>query len=245
MSVTLPFLRAADPGPGPESGGRRRLSRRMLLTVAAAVVVAAVALTWLVAFSPVLGVRTVTVRGLQTLTPDRVRAAADITRGTPLVRLDTGSVAARVEGIPEVASARVSTSFPATVVITVAERRPVGYERSGAGFVLVDRTGDGYHTVRTEPRDLPRFVLPSGAQAAAAGRAVAVVAAALPPRVRSRIDSIQAFDATAITLLLVDRRVVRWGSADRSADKARILPALLTQSGTQFDVSNPDLVVAR
>jgi hypothetical protein len=38
---------------------------------------------------------------------------------------------------------------------------------------------------------------------------------------------------------------VLWGSADRSADKAQVLPALLTRDGTTFDVSNPDVVVAR
>ena len=57
---------------------------------------------------------------------------------------------------------------------------------------------------------------------------------------RARIASIQALDPNAITLLMHNGRVVRWGSADRSADKARILPALLHQPGSQIDVTDPD-----
>lgn len=246
MSVTLPFLRPGAPhGDDAPARGGRRLGRGPLLAVAAGVVAVVVLATWLVAFSPVLGAKTVSVRGLRTLTQAQVRAAAHITRGTPLVRLDTGAVAARVETIPEVASARVSTSFPGTVVITVTERRAVGWVDTGGRAALVDRTGTRFHTVRSAPRGLPHLVLPSGPQADATARAVAAVAAALPPGVLAQLASIQAFDPTAITLLLRDQRVVRWGSADRSADKARILPALLHQPGTLFDVSNPDLVVAR
>ncbi len=242
MSVTLPTLRPALDANEPP---RRRLSRRALLVGAAGIVVTAALLSWLVAFSSVFGVRTVSVRGLDTLSAARVRAVADVTRATPLVRLDTGAVARRVETIPEVASARVSTSFPNTVVVTVVERRPIGYLDVDGRAVLVDRTGDQYHVAPVAPRGLPKFVVPSGSQARATGEAVATVAATLPAALRVRVASIQAFDPTAITLVLTDQRVVRWGSADRSADKARILPALLTQPGTQFDVSNPDLVVAR
>jgi cell division protein FtsQ len=45
--------------------------------------------------------------------------------------------------------------------------------------------------------------------------------------------------------VLRDHRVVRWGSPDRSSDKARVLSALLARPGTVFDVSDPDLVYAR
>jgi cell division protein FtsQ len=69
---------------------------------------------------------------------------------------------------------------------------------------------------------------------------VATVAADLPPSLLAPIASIQALDPQAITLVLSDDRVVRWGSVDRSADKARILPVLLAQPGQQYDVTDPD-----
>jgi cell division protein FtsQ len=63
--------------------------------------------------------------------------------------------------------------------------------------------------------------------------------------VLTRLAVIQADDPAGITLRLRDQRIVRWGSADRSADKARILVTLLRRPGTLFDVSNPDLVYTR
>jgi cell division protein FtsQ len=71
------------------------------------------------------------------------------------------------------------------------------------------------------------------------------VAGALSRTLRAQVASIQAFDPTAITLLLNDRRVVRWGSADRNDEKAKILPTLLAQPGSQFDLTNPDQPFAR
>jgi cell division protein FtsQ len=113
------------------------------------------------------------------------------------------------------------------------------HDASG-GFMLVDKTGDQFRHVDTRPKHLPLFVVPSGTDARTTGGAVATVAAALPERVRARIASIQALDPQAITLLMHNGRVVRWGSSDRNADKARILPALLQQHGSQLDVTDPD-----
>lgn len=244
--ATLPLLPAGvadeQPADGGGPGGNR--NRALIAGATVALLVAALA-TWIVAFSPLLGAKTVTVLGTHNLTVANVRAAAAIKHGTPLVRLDAALVARRVESLPDVAAASVRTTYPSTVIISVTERTAVGYLASGTRYVLVDRTGDQYRTVPAEPHALPLFVVPHGANAKAAGRAVATVAAALTPALLARVASVQAFDPTAITLLLDDRRVVRWGSAERSVDKARILPILLTQPGTQFDLTDPDQVVTR
>lgn len=226
-----------DDDDGGAGGG---IPHRKLILTAMAVVLVAAAVTWLVAFSSVLGVRTVTVRGTHLLNANQVRAAAKIDDGAPLVRLDTDGIRTRVEALPDIASAKVMTSFPSTVIITVTERAAVGVLRSGSDYLLVDHTGDQFRTVSDRPANLPLFVIPKGTSARTTGRAVATVAAALPAKLRGRIESIQALDPKAITLLLTNGRVVQWGSADRSTQKARILPALLKQHGEQFDVSDPD-----
>lgn len=220
----------------PPTPGRRR---RVLIVVAAAVVLVLLG-TWLVAFSPVFGVRTIEVRGNHVLSADRIRVAADISHGTPLVRVDTAAATRRIERLADVASAQVSTSFPSTVVITVEERTPVGYLRQRGGVHLVDRSGDAYRTVRTAPRALPRFVVPSGPAERRTAAAVGAVANALPASVRRHVRSIQALDPGAITLVLTGDRVVRWGSADRTALKARLLPALLRHHPRQVDLTNPE-----
>lgn len=234
--------RVREPGPVQE---KRRPSRRVAFVIAGAVVLVVLAV-WVVAFSPLLGVKTVTVRGTGFLTAAQIRTAAAITHGTPLLRLDTAAIVRRVDRLAEVKSAAVTTSYPNTVTITVIERAPVGYLDSGQGkFVLVDASGAQFRTVQARPTKLPLFVVPTDGAAGPSAAAVATVAGDLSAALLGRIRSIQALDPTAITLLLTDSRVVRWGSVERSADKARILPALLQQPGSQFDVSNPDQVIAR
>jgi cell division protein FtsQ len=235
MTSTTAYLRGADEGAPPP-----RDRRRTALVVVAATVAVAVLLTWLIAFSSVFGARSVDVRGTKLLTATQVRNAADISSGTPLVRIDTVAVRRRVEGLAEVASARVSTSFPSTVVITITERQPVGYVRRANRSVLVDRTGAQYRTVTTAPAGLPKFVVPAGADARPTAQAVAAVAAALPGTVRTQVRSIEALSPSAITLVLTRSRVVQWGSAARTADKARLLPVLLTHGSSQIDLTDPD-----
>jgi cell division protein FtsQ len=238
MTGTLQRSAARAVSPVPHRG-----MRAPVLAGLAAMV--ALVLVWVVAFSSLLGARTVTVRGEHSLSVQQIRAAAAISSGTPLIRLDTGAVRHRVDALPQVASARVSVSYPSTVVITVIERVPVGYLASADGFVLVDASGAQYQTIAVAPKSLPRFGLPAGAQARATGQAVATVAAALTPSIRAELSEITATTPDSISLTLRDGRSVRWGSDLRSQDKARLLPALLTQRGTVFDVSNPDLVVVR
>ncbi len=175
-----------------------------------------------------------------------MRTAAAISAGTPLMRLDTSAVARRVETLPAVAAATVRTDYPTTVMITVVERTAVGYVAAGHGYRLVDRTGDQYRAEPAKPHGLPLFVVPVGGQAKATGRAdrhrrrrperQAAGPRRLDPGVRPDRDHVAASTTGG---------VVRWGSAARSADKARILPALLHQPGTTFDVTDPDQVVAR
>jgi cell division protein FtsQ len=227
--------------PNPSDSGMRGRSiphRRLILTTAA-VALLGVVLIWIVAFSSVFGVSTVQVTGTHVLTAADVRNAAGISHGSPLLRLDIGAIEHRVDQLPDVASAKVSTSFPSTVRIAITERVAVGAVKVADGYILVDRTGHEYRTVSSRPSALPIFVLPSGAAARASGQAVATVASSLGAALRSQMASIQAFDPDAITLLLRDGRVVAWGSASQSATKARVLGALLKRPGQQFDLTNP------
>src|SRR6266540_3448728 len=102
---------------------RQRFRRRRWVALLAVVTV--LALGYLVVFTSLFGVHSVEVVGARTIPADTVRAAAAIEPGTPLVRLDTDQVRARVARLPKVFAVDVSRSFPGTVEIAVTERTPV------------------------------------------------------------------------------------------------------------------------
>jgi cell division protein FtsQ len=204
-------------------------------------------LAWLVAFSSVLGVRTVNVEGTRTLTAQQVRAAAGIRAGTPLARLDLGAIRSRLGAVAPIRTVTVSRSYPASVTIRISERVAVGYRPldgtvSGGQVLLVDRDNVAFRTVASAPARLPRLVVPAdGAPSAAA----ALVAGALPGKILRALSSISAPSDESVTLNLRDGRIVLWGGTDRSADKARLLTALLGRPGRYFDLSDPSAVISR
>ncbi|MGI8665093.1 MAG: cell division protein FtsQ/DivIB [Jatrophihabitans sp.] len=221
------------------TGAANHLRRRLVL---AGVLVLAVLSTWLVAFSSVLGVRTVMVSGTGRVSVAEVQTAAAITPGTPLARLDTAAIRARVAAIPAVRTVSVGTTYPSTVTIRVTERVAVGYRSVTGGALLVDVDDVGFATVGRPPAGLPRLDL-SGDQARDA--ATALVAGALPAALARKIAVISAPSTESVTLRLTDDRIVLWGGTDRSTDKARLLPVLFGQPGRYFDVSDPSSVISR
>jgi len=223
-------------------------SRAVLLAGATALVAL---LVWVFGFSSVLGVRHVRIDGTAKVDAAEVLGAAEIAQGEPMLRVDTSAVQARVEAIPAVASARVELALPTTVRITVTERVPVGYVVQAGGVRLIDKTGRQYASLAAPPAKLPRFDIPAENGLGndkgldAVGRAVTTVAATLPPDVLSRLSSISAQSESAIELKVIDGRIVRWGSAEHSTEKAAVLVPLLAAHNTLIDVSDPTLVYSR
>lgn len=247
---TLTGDRSEHEGHGRVSAPARR-RRRIALYVAITVVLALFG-TWLVAFSPVFGVRGVEVHGVRTLTTTAVERAAQVDYGQPLVRVDTAAIAARVEAVPQVESAQVTTSFPSTLVITVRERTAVGYVAVAGRPLLVDRTGTRYPPAgdRTSiPGGLPQLGVTAGTSAAAkaTAQAIARVAAALPAALRARVRTVEALDATSVSVLFRGGLIVRWGSAARSAQKATVVAVLRDRRPVPqvIDVSDPDRPTTR
>jgi cell division protein FtsQ len=235
-------------------GARRPVERRRRLAVGigSAVLLVAVA-AWVVLASPLLSVRTVQVDGASALAGDEVVTAAGITVGTPLARVDTAAAATRVGGLPQVASVEVTRGWPGTVVVTVVERVPVAVVQTAGGRQLVDAGGVVFETV-TGP--VPDGVVPLEVSAPgpddAATRAALGAVTALPAGVRAQLTGVTARTADDVTLTLTDGRSVRWGNADLTDRKARVLGALLQQveagaiePGALLDVSTPDAVVLR
>jgi cell division protein FtsQ len=192
-------------------------------------------------------VASVQVTGATTIKAADVRKAAAVTLGGPLVDVDVAGIAARVAALPAVASASVSRAWPHTVAVVVTERVPVASVATQKGVALVDSGGVAYPG--TPPPGLPRLTFGSVGPADPATRAAVAALAALPAAVRAQVQTVDATVAQGapgqVTFGLTDDRQVVWGSAERAADKAAVIVALLTQPGHVFDVSSPDLPTIR
>ena len=107
---------------------------------------------WALLGSSLLVVRHEQVTGNRLVPVAKVLAAAGIRRGTPLASVNTTAAARRVEQIAQVRSARVTRSFPDTVVISVRERTPSLAVRAAGGYALTDGSGV---TIRWSARKRP------------------------------------------------------------------------------------------
>ena len=117
--------------------GRRRL--RVLLVVSS--VLSAAGLVFLAITSPLLDLDHIRVAGTQHVSVEEVRVASGVHVHDPLLFVDTGAAARRIEKLPWVEHASVRRDLPGTLKITVAEYTPAVYVRVAGGVVLVAASG--------------------------------------------------------------------------------------------------------
>ncbi|HEY8338937.1 MAG TPA: FtsQ-type POTRA domain-containing protein [Egibacteraceae bacterium] len=209
---------------------RRR--RRWALSIVALVLLAAGAAA--VARSPLFAIREVRVTGVETAAQaDLVRTAAGIAPGENLVAVDLGAAAARVEELAWVREAALRRDLPSVVTVEVTPRVPVAVVLVGGGAWLVD--GDGV-VVGGGAReglpviDAPASVLPGVGEEvsdAAISNALAVHTQ-LPSSLAARAERYDAPSERGLRVL-VDGVWVRFGPAERVADKAAVIETLLRQ----------------
>ena len=188
---------------------------------------------WLVWFSPILSVRTVSVSGAMGNQAQQIVVAASVPLGEPIARTDTTAIAARVRArLAWVSASEVRRGYPNSIVIAVTVRTPVARTADGRAV-----SADGL--VYSPPGPLPSGLLAvSGADVPSTGAAASVVSQ-LPPALSAKVASADARTPNAVTLTLKNGAVVRWGSASQSQLKAQVLGALLPRRARLFDVSAP------
>jgi cell division protein FtsQ len=226
--------------------GRRpslRSWRSWLLVVLALVVLGG--LGWLVYGTQVLGLRQIEVTGSVLVPAEQVQAVAAVPPGTPLARVDTSAVAARVRSLPSVASVDISRSWPHTLVIEVTERTPLAVAPSPAGFSVLDADGVVFNVVPERPSGVVLFRLTAPGPTDPATRSALAVYAALTPSLRSALVELVAESPDHIHLVLAEDRTVVWGDASRSDVKATVATALLATDAGTIDVSVPDVATTR
>lgn len=232
---------SAEPAKGVSRGTIRGLKMVLAVFLAAVLVVG---LGLILYFTPLMSAREIEVTGITAVTREEVLDVARVQLGTPLLQIDTGSVADRVATIRRVASTRVQRQYPSVLGIAIVERVPVVYKDFPDGPHLFDRDGVDFAT-GAPPRMLPFFDVENPGPADPSTLAALQVMTSLAPDVAGQVSRVAAPSVASITLTLADGRVVVWGNTDRTAEKAQKLAALLTQPGHTYDVSSPDLPTVR
>jgi cell division protein FtsQ len=252
------------PGPGrrgpeaPAPAARQSLAqtpspwRTAFFGLAIVGIIAGVA--WALLGSKLLVVRSVVVTGTHLVPAGQVQAAAAIPAGEPMIRVDTGGVAGRVDAITQVESAQVSKSWPDRIVIAVHERTPAvavpvpASVSASGGYDLVDGSGVIVRWVRTAPRGMPVYSSPDAPGALRGDPALVATVTVLhqvPAWIAQSATAVWAPSPQAVTLRLSSGVTIVWGSPGRASAKARELAILMRTHARSYDISAPGSAVTR
>jgi cell division protein FtsQ len=216
-------------------------------------------LAWALLGSSLLVVRSVRVAGNGTVvSAGQVLGAARVTLGQPLIRVDTGAIARRVEQLTQVQSAQVSKNWPTTLVITVRLRKPAfalplggvaGPEPAEHGsYALVDPFGVIIGNVARKPPGLPVLTVNTTSRSlrgSPAVRAAAKVLGELPPRIAKQVRGVATGGPNDVSVQLTNGSLVVWGGAERGRTKAKELRILMRRHARVYDVSGVGTAMTR
>jgi len=179
----------------------------------------------MVSGSPALQVARITVDGNERLSTGEVLALVEGLRGRNIIGLDLDEWQQRLLSSPWVEDAALRRVLPATVEVTVRERRPIAIGRIGSALYLVDAHGvvvDEYGPAHADfnlpivdglaaPRG--RDGLVDEARAALAARLIAALAA--QPDLARRVSQVDVSDPhDAVVMLEGDRALLHVGEED-------------------------------
>lgn len=213
--------------------GRQRL--RILLVLVSLPLIVLLAIVAL--RSSWLSVRHLRVVGLRQ-TPagavDRVLAGA---LHHPMISVDTGALASRVDALPWVHDAVVSRSWPSTLEVKVTERSAVASVRAGSSWAELDASGRVLALVSSAPAGQPGLAgsaaggLRPGGVVGPPMRAELSVAAAVPGSLRAEIEGIgpEPDGGVQLTLARPSGATVEMGPAVDLAAKLSALQTVLAQ----------------
>jgi len=212
----------------------RAAGRRRLIITASIAGVALLALALIaVAKSSLFNVESVVVSGASKVDPSEVRVASGIELGQALIDVNPKEVAARVQAVPWIASARVDRQLMSRVEIEVIEHTPAMVLPTAARLVLVSEEGWQLEIVGEKPDSmLPVFgVVESGVpgqRISEGGAAVLALAAAIPPQLDGEIEAIRLENQELFVDLMVGGRA-RIGNADQLDVKLSALNTVINR----------------
>lgn len=236
----------------------RRSSRWLVVGVLTGLLGVVLGGAVLLARSPLLEVRTISVDGAAMTGAEAVVTAGGVRIGDSMFGVDTGAVARRISDLDTVATARVERQWPDSLRIVVTERIAVAAVRSGDLWLTVDRNGAVLTTVVSAPglvrltasepmvvatgSTLPSALSPVDARAAA-------LVADLPDTVRRRLDLVRVERGSVVgSVTAAGTRIeVVFGRPDDAVAKGRALLTVLQGADPDtirlLDLSVPDVPI--
>ena len=228
---------------------RGRTRRRRLVVVSLVVLTVLTVGALLLLHSPVFGARVVTVKGSVHTPPAEVIAVAGLAGHPPLIDMDPGQSAARLERLPWIRTATVNRQWPDGVSVTITERVPVAVVATAGGrWLVVDAEGRVVETVASAPAGLVHLSLtghPSGAPGWLSRQAAPAlaVAATLPKAFVGQVDQVATGRQGNVTLTLDQSLTVSVGPPvdlkQKYEDVAAILAGATLHPGDVIDVTVP------
>jgi len=225
----------------PEATARRR--RAIALLIAVPLVTALV--FWGLTYTPLFAARHIRIDGNHVLSDRDVRSIAGVSTSTNVAHLDEGAVVARLKADPWVADASVRTDLPNTVVVTVAERRPVGVIAAMGERSILASDGSTLPIDGVTLAGLPVVRATLGAPTQDQRAAGAALLVALDPAVLARVAAVLVGQDGTVTLTLSSGAVVNAGPRGDEREKAEAVRAVLVWARkanvdvTSIDISSP------
>lgn len=191
------------------------------------------------AYSPLMAVRHVEVRGASRVDASAVRQALMPQLGTPLPMVSETAVRQALVPFTGIASFAIEAVPPDTLVVRITERVAIGYLQSGSSFSTVDAAGVILASTTAAPVGIPRLDVPGGVSSpgfSALGR----VLLQLPAEFRAGIGHARVQTGNDISFTVGPTRIT-WGNDNQIGLKYRVLTGLLARIGApaRIDVSSP------
>ena len=229
------------------ANARRRRRRRWITLGIIAVIVAIPVLL----FSPLLSVRSMSVRGTRHLVPEQITQLSGISAGDSMITLDPGAAADGIRGSHWVRRVSVDRRWPWSVDIVVSERRlaAIVAGSSGSKFLVAD---DG---VVLEPADvvaprgavtvlLPDVAVDANTQFDPAMTSSIALVGNLPTWLAPRVTATVIDGAGRITFTLDKGITLVFGMADDGERKLTAAQTLLGGAVVDKDICQVDVSVA-
>lgn len=204
--------------------------------------------------SPLFGVRNIVIDGARYTAKSTLDSAADLVRGKSVFSLDLGAVEEVLKADPWVRDAQAKRRFPSTVVLDIAERKPIAWYLGADNQArVIDIDGRVITVLAGQPTAYTQITgigpdLPAGAQADDAYTAAAQVAASLPPEVAPLMLNMGVTGGTDLLMTLRTGTVVTFGRPTDLRSKMVALVLVLRRTDPKslngIDLSSGDPILA-